>query len=502
MPKRAIPTNTPAIMLDHSSPAPLYRQLYERLRTAILTGQLEAGTRLPSTRSLAAELGVSRTTTTVVYEQLLMEGYIESRVGAGTCVTRLRSRQLDGYPQQAEDQHATAPSSSPVGLSQRGQLLLHTPDPGGLYRITPVSAASPFRAGQPDAAAFPYELWARLLTKRARQSLQAAAHYQNAEGYYPLREAIASHIGITRGVRCAPEQVLLTAGSQGALDLAARVLLDPGDIAWTEDPGYLGARGALLAAGAQVIPVPVDAQGIDITAGHARAPNARVVSVTPSHQFPTGVTMSLNRRLALLEWARQAQAWILEDDYDSEYRFSGRPLDALQGLDDGQRVIYIGTFSKVLFPALRLGYLVVPPELVAGFVAMRRFIDVHVPILEQLALTDFMTQGHFVRHLRRMRARYSERRNVLIEALNRECSGLLEVQVPEAGMHLVAWLPVGKDDRVAAQLALEQGIEVAPLSTFSVAPLKRGGLLLGYAGARSAALRDGVQRLARALRGV
>jgi GntR family transcriptional regulator / MocR family aminotransferase len=210
--------------------------------------------------------------------------------------------------------------------------------------------------------------------------------------------------------------------------------------------------------------------------------------------------MSLSRRVALLEWARQAQAWILEDDYDSEYRFSGRPLEALQGLDNRQRVIYIGTFSKVLFPTLRLGYVVVPPELVAGFVAMRRFIDVHVPILEQMALADFMIQGHFTRHLRHMRTRYTERRNVLIEALTRECGDRLDIQVPEAGMHLVAWLPQHIDDRAVARLALEQGIEVAPISKFCIARPPRGGLMLGYANASSAELRDGVQRLGRALR--
>jgi GntR family transcriptional regulator/MocR family aminotransferase len=301
-------------------------------------------------------------------------------------------------------------------------------------------------------------------------------------------------------IPCAPEQVLITAGSQGALDLAARVLLDPGDTVWIEDPGYLGARGALLAAGAQVVPVPVDAEGIDVAAGQRLAPRARIVSVTPSHQFPTGVTISLSRRVALLEWARQAQAWVLEDDYDSEYRFSGRPLEALQGLDNGQSVIYIGTFSKVLFPTLRLGYLVVPPELVAGFLAMRRFIDVHVPILEQLALADFMAQGHFTRHLRHMRTRYTERRNALIEALARECGDLLDVHIPEAGMHLVAWLPTHMDDRAVARLALDQGIEIAPISKFCIAPPPRGGLMLGYANASTEDLRDGVRKLARALR--
>jgi GntR family transcriptional regulator / MocR family aminotransferase len=499
MPKRATTIHKTDIVLDHGSSAPLYRQLYERLRAAILSGQLEDGARLPSTRALASAIGVSRTTTALVYDQLLMEGYIESRVGAGTHVAQLRARPPED--QKAGNQSLpNATSQIPAELSQRGRALLHASPPGELYSSSRASVASPFRAGQPDTQAFPYQLWAKLLAKRARHSLQTTTHYQEAAGYYPLREAIAAHIGITRGVRCTPEQVLITAGSQGALDLAARVLLDPGDTAWVEDPGYLGARGALLAAGAQVVPVPVDTEGIDVAAGHRLAPHARIVSVTPSHQFPTGITMSLSRRVALLEWARQAQAWILEDDYDSEYRFSGRPLEALQGLDNGQRVIYIGTFSKVLFPTLRLGYVVVPPELVAGFVAMRRFIDVHVPILEQVALADFMIQGHFTRHLRHMRTRYTERRNVLIEALRRECGDLLDVQVPEAGMHLVAWLPAHLDDRAVARLVLEQGIEIAPISKFCIAPPSRGGLMLGYANASSEELRDGVRKLARALR--
>lgn len=500
MPKRAIPFSIPDIGLDHRSPLPLYRQLYERLHTAIITGQLEAGVRLPSTRSLASELGISRTTTELVYEQLLMEGYLESRVGHGTRVSGLFPRQpVEPRPKAGTQKHSVEQRRTPIVLSLRGQALLQTTSEDGPFAFRLSDGASPFRVGQPDVAAFPYDLWARLLAKHARQSLRTVTSYQSAEGYGPLREAIASHIGITRGVRCTPQQVLLTAGSQGALDLAARVLLDPGETAWIENPGYPGARGALLAAGAKTTPVPIDEEGIEVVVGDQLAPHARIVSVTPSHQFPTGVTMSLNRRLALLAWARQAQAWILEDDYDSEYRFSGRPLEALQSLDNGQRVIYIGTFSKVLFPALRLGYVVVPTELIEGFVAMRRCIDVHVPIVEQMALTDFLTQGHFTRHLRQMRTLYSERRTALIDALKRELSGLLEIHPPEAGMHLVAWLPPGKDDRVAAHLVRSQGIEIDPISRFSMTPLERGGLLFGYSAATSEDLRVAVQHLARAL---
>ncbi len=255
-------------------------------------------------------------------------------------------------------------------------------------------------------------------------------------------------------MRCEASQVIVVNGAQQAVDLAARVLLDPGDTAWVEDPGYQGARGALIAAGIRLAPVPVDAEGLDVRRGARAAPGARLVYVTPSHQYPLGVTMSLNRRLALLEWASASGAWILEDDYDSEYRYAGRPLAALQGLDTAGRVIYVGTFSKVLFPALRLGYLVVPPELVDAFVAARALADRHSPSVTQAALADFIDGGHFARHVRRTRALYAERQAALVRAAQRTLGGLLEVAPAEAGMHLMGWLPVGVDDRVAARAAL------------------------------------------------
>src|SRR5207245_1271134 len=237
---------------------------------------------------------------------------------------------------------------------------------------------------------FPFQIWAQMVTRRVRSSLQNTSDNQDPAGYRPLREAIAAHIGVTRGVRCTADQVIVVSGAQAALDLAARILLDSGDMAWIEDPGYPGARGALGGAGAQLVPIPVKEDGLDVRAGRTRCPRARLAYVTPSHQFPLGVTMSLAQRLALLEWASQADAWILEDDYDSEYRFSGRPLEALQGLDHDGRVLYIGTFSKVLFPALRLGYLVAPTELIEPLLVMRRFLDMHLPMLEQMSLFDFL----------------------------------------------------------------------------------------------------------------
>jgi GntR family transcriptional regulator/MocR family aminotransferase len=479
MPKRATPVDRPDISLDARLALPLYKQLYERLRMAILQGQLERGARLPSTRALARELGISRTTATLAYELLVLEGYLQSRVGQGTVVTQqLPLALLQPYSAQRQEGHEAAPA--PPADSERS---------GGIFRI-----------GEPALDRFPYALWARLVARRTRHDLPELAHYQEPAGYAPLREAIAAHIGITRGVRCSPEQIIITAGSQGALDLAARTLLGPGEAAWVESPGYDGAHGALRAAGARLVPVPVDGQGLDVAAGRQRAPGARVAAITPSHQFPTGVTMSLARRLELLDWAQRQGAWIFEDDYDSEYRFSGRPLEALQGLDQSGRVLYVGSFSKVLFPALRLGYLVAPPKLVAPLLAIRRVIDVHAPILEQMALADFLREGHFAHHLRQMLQCYRARRDRLRHELGRQLGDLLEVHTPEAGMHLVGWLPAGKDDRRASALAAQHGVNAMPISRYCLEPPARAGLLFGYASASEAEIALGVRKLALALK--
>jgi GntR family transcriptional regulator / MocR family aminotransferase len=500
MSKRITPLERPEIMLDQSASAPLYRQLYERLRGSILAGHLEAGTRLPSTRVLASELGVSRTTTALAYELLLLEGYLESRVGDGTRVAHLQPEQVFQGSGNAQGLDATAPSGTPPALfARRGQVLIDMPYPEGFYGEQARRGTSLFLVGQPDVTSFPYETWARLVARHARHSLQAVSGYQYVQGYLPLRQAIATHIGVTRGVHCSPEQILLTTGGQGALDLVARVLLDPGDAAWVEDPGYSGARGALLAAGAQPVAVSVDEEGLDVEAGRQLCPEARLAIVTPSHQFPTAVTMNLSRRLALLEWSRETHAWIIEDDYDSEYRFSGRPLEALHGLDRAGRVLYIGTFSKVLFPSLRLGYLVAPPELLKGLIAMHRLIAVHLPLLEQMALADFMAEGFFARHVRRMRQLYKERRDALVDALRRELGGKLDVRAPEAGMHLAVWLPAGMSAQAVVQRAAASGLPILPISHFSQRPLQRDGLLLGFASSSPQELRVGVHTLALAL---
>jgi GntR family transcriptional regulator / MocR family aminotransferase len=345
---------------------------------------------------------------------------------------------------------------------------------------------------------FPRRLWGRLTARRWRRP--PVLGYGDAAGYAPLREAIAEYVRAGRGARCTAEQIVVVSGSQQGIDLAARVLLDPGDVVWMEDPGYPGARTALSAAGARLIPVPIDEQGMVVERGRALAARARMAYVSPSHQFPLGVTMSASRRLELLRWAGEADAWVLEDDYDSEFRYDARPLGCLQGMDDQGRVVYIGTFSKTMFPALRLGYLVVPEPLIDAFRAGRAAADRHSPTLEQAVLAAFVGEGHFARHVRRMRRLYAERQELLLQSVGAELGDRLEVARSPAGMHLVAWLgPMVNDEKVSAR-ALEQGVEAAPLSRYAVNRPDRGGLVLGWAAYRPDQIRCAVGKLATALR--
>jgi GntR family transcriptional regulator/MocR family aminotransferase len=478
--------------LDEAAPAPLFRQLYESLRGAALSGRLAAGARLPATRALAADLGVSRNTVLNAYEQLLAEGYLVGRVGSGTFVApNLPDDLLEARARPAEPR----PGRTGRPLSRRGAVLAST-------RRSVTSRDGPpraFRPGVPALDAFPHADWARLLRKHVRQELRDLLGGGEPAGYRPLREAVAAHVGAARAVRCDAAQVVIVAGTQQALDLCARVLLDPGDAAWVEDPGYLGARGALLGAGVRVVPVAVDGEGLDVADGVRRCPGARLCYVTPSHQYPLGVALSLPRRLALFEWARRAGAWVIEDDYDSEFRYAGRPLASLQGQDRDGRVIYVGTFSKALFPALRLGYLVAPPDLVDAFTAAKELADSFSPHLTQAVLADFLADGHFARHVRRMRALYAERQEALVRAARRALGGLLELDPSPTGLHTVGWLPRGVDDREASAAAAAAGVEAPPVSAYRLRPSRRGGLLLGYGGITPRQIRDGVRALGPAL---
>ena len=485
---RPAPPAALLLPLDPQRVEPLYRQLYEALRVAVLSGRIAPGATLPSTRALAAELRVSRNTVLLAFDQLAAEGYLEGAARSGTRVAR-------GFT--AGSRPSPAPGAAAGGLlSVRGRAIAGSPMPalsrGG-------SAPRPFRAGVPALDAFPRALWARLTARRWRQG--PALDYGDPSGFLPLREAVAEYVRAARGARCGADQVLVVSGSQQGVDLASRVLLDPGDEVWMEDPGYHGARIALLAAGATVVPVPVDDEGLAVEAGRRLAPRARVAYVSPSHQFPLGVTMSAARRLELLRWAAQAGAWVLEDDYDSEFRYDARPLASLQGMDEDGRVIYVGTFSKTLFPALRLGYLVVPEGLIDAFRAVRAAADRHSPTMDQAVLADFLAGGHFARHVRRMRRLYQERHDVLVAAIRDRLEGRLHARPSPAGMHLVGWLPPGADDLAASAAAASVGLEAAPLSWYSAgAPPSRGGLLLGWAGYAPAEIVEGVGRLAGVLR--
>jgi GntR family transcriptional regulator/MocR family aminotransferase len=477
------------IAVDSTRVDTLQNQIYTAVRRAILDGTLPPGARLQSSRALAADLSVSRTTTLLAYEQLTAEGYLETSHGSGTFVSR----------ELPDDRVARLPRPPATTLhrplSTRGGTLLSVPP--AAQRLGP--GARPFRLGVPALDLFPIRLWTQLAQRRIRSLSMAQLDYGDILGYRPLREAIAAHVQLARGTVCTPEQVVIVAGAQRGLDLLSRLLLDPGDVALVEDPGYPGARGALLDAGAVIRPALVDSEGLDIAAAARRTPNAKLVYVTPSHQFPLGVLMSLRRRLALLDWAARAGAWVLEDDYDSEFRYGARPISCLQGLDGGGRVLYIGTFAKALFPSLRLGFVIVPPALIEPLRAARRAADGQPHHLDQMVLTDFIVGGHYERHLRRMRGVYTERLQAVLHSAARYCGEALRLRPIAAGLHLVGDLS-DVADRETAAAAAARGIEVMPLTAFCLSPNTRvNGLVLGFGCLRPQALSEGMATLAAAL---
>ncbi|MBZ4419374.1 PLP-dependent aminotransferase family protein [Myxococcus sp. RHSTA-1-4] len=487
--KRAPSGILPIIAVDRRSPVPLYRQVYEGYREAIVDRRLRAGQRLPSTRSLASELGISRIPILGAFEQLLAEGYFESRVGAGTFVAH--SLPDEGPPPDAREMARGAAAQVRPGkrvVSRASELLSPTAAPW-------LGGHGAFRLSAPALDPFPFQVWSSLMARHSRNPTRSQLAYGDPMGYRPFREALAEYLRTSRAVRCEPEQIMVVSGSQQALELSARVLLDPRSPVWMEEPGYAGARDVLTMAGARLVPVPVDEEGLDVSAGIARCANARAAYVTPSHQYPLGGTLSATRRLQLLDWAQRSGAWILEDDYDSEYRYESLPISALQGLDRDARVIYIGTFSKVLFPALRVGYLVLPADLVPRFARVRDAMDIFPPTLFQAVLTDFITEGHFARHLRKTRQLYRERRTVLVDALTRELGGTVEVLGARAGMHLVAALPKGFQDRAISERAAKEGLWAMPLSACYLAGDSRQGLVLGYGGTDARRIPDAVRRL-------
>jgi GntR family transcriptional regulator/MocR family aminotransferase len=488
------PARSLLIRIDPRASEGLQEQVYFGIRRSILHGFLPPGARVPSSRELATDLGVSRTTTLLALEQLLAEGYLRTRPGSGTFVADELPDELPRSRPSPVRPGPVLPVSSHPPLSRRGALLSSLP--AAARRVA--GPPRPFRIGVPALDLFPFRTWSQLASRRLRSVTASQLDYGSPAGLPALREAIAEHVTSARGARCTADQVLVVAGAQRGVDFASHLLLDHGDPAWVEDPGYPGAWKALTAAGARMIPVPVDAEGLDVTAGRERAPAARLAYVSPSHQFPLGVAMSLPRRLALLEWASQAQAWVIEDDYDSEFRYGAPPMPCLQGLDPEGRVVYVGSYAKTLFPSLRLGFLIVPLGLSERFRAARRGGDLHPPALDQAVLADFMERGHFARHLRRMRSVYRERWEALQDAAVRHGGGALRVRPARTGLHLVADLEVADASRVFEE-ATARGVEVMPLCAYSREQAPINGLVLGFGSVRPERLDRGMELLVAAI---
>jgi GntR family transcriptional regulator/MocR family aminotransferase len=480
------------VVLDQVGPA--YQQLYRALRHAILMRQMEPGSRLPSTRDLAVDLSVSRNTVLLAYEQLLAEGYVSGRVGAGTFVA-------SELPSDVRGNSKFSPLSDPEdeALSNYARRALDTH-----LGIDPPkkSIRYDFRYGISSVNDFPYEIWRRIVSQQARDSARDMFSYGPPEGTTELREAIASYVRRARGVVCTADQVLVVNGSQQALDLVARTLLNEGDSVVAEDPCYLGAREVFRAMGARLVFGSVDQNGLDVDKLPPAARRSRLVYVTPSHQFPSGAVMNVPRRLALLAWAKECGAYIVEDDYDSEFRYDGRPIESVQSLDPHGPVIYVGTLSKTLSPSFRIGYLVVPQRLIAPFRRVKSLCDRYTSTLQQNVLTDLFKEGHFERHLRRARRNNSKRRAVLLESLKDAFGDRISIEGTNAGLHVVVWF---KRLRFAETDSIVSAAEQANIGVYSIAPYyvsspERAGLLLGYSALEHDQIAKGITQLAESLR--
>jgi len=477
----------PVIAVDRKAASPLHRQVYDGYRTAILGGNLRAGQRVPSTRALALELGISRIPVLEAYDQLLAEGYFESQTGAGTFVSTSLPDQSPHNGHRANRVNLVL--SGPREVSRRS---MRVP----LFEnVSWLRGWGPFNQSQLAFEHFPFQIWSSLVTRSSKNLRTNDLHYGDALGSEPLRKAIAIYLRTARAVRCEPEQIMIVGGSQQALEISCRVLLDPGNSVWMEEPGYRLTRNILSAANCRIVPVPVDKEGLNVAAGIKKFRKARAAFVTPSHQYPLGVTMTISRRMQLLDWAQSVGGWIVEDDYDSEFRYESMPIASLQGLDHYSRVIYIGTFSKVVFPSLRIGYIVIPLDLVERFFAVRHLMDLGSSRLYQTVLAAFMNEGHFARHIRRMRLVYGQRRSALVEGIRREFGDRMEILGAEAGLHLVATLPKGMRDREIARIAGSQNLWLWPLSPSYLGQNPRHGFILGFGSTPVPDMPDAVRRM-------
>src|ERR1700689_2256105 len=485
------------MFLKLDTDGPLYDQIYRALRGQILGGRLSAATRVPATRDLALELGVSRNVAIMAYRQLIDEGYLTARKGAGTFVARELPRHLTAVA--ARQCPVAARTPAPVHLSAYARRVRESAH-GAQFTWAPRRDVLPydFRYGPPSFTDFPHETWGRVMARRARRVTLRDLDYGTPEGLPALREAIADYAGRARAIACTPDQIIVVNGSQQALDLAARALVDAGDVVLMEEPHYRGARTVMRAAGAKIETIAVDDHGLRTDELAGRRMPSRLAIVTPSHQFPTGAVMPLGRRLELLSWARRSTACIFEDDYDSEYRYSGRPIEALAALDDSGCVLYAATFSKVMFPSLRLGYMILPERLIEPIRSVKALMDTGGPNLAQAALVDFIREGHFERHLHRTRTRNASRRAAMLDAIERHLGARAHVTGVNAGLHLVMWLrdlPASRARELRIRAA-RAGVGVYPVAPFYLNPPRQTGLLLGYASMPEKQLAEGIRRLA------
>jgi len=471
--------------------SPAYHRLYQLICRAILEGHLSAGARLPSSRDLAAELGIARNTVLQVYDQLSEEGYVHAGVGRGTYVQDI-SQDLVDPPAAAVDapEHAAAHPDGVHDLSRRGRALVSRLGFSNLQ-------AGAFMPGIPDVREFPLKTWSRIQNRLWRDEPWDLMRYAPAGGYGPVRQAISDYLGSVRAVRSSAQQVVMTTGIHQGIDVAIRLLCDPGDTVWIEEPAYWGVRNLLRTAGLRLVPIRVDEEGI--CPGEAeRARPPRLIVVAPSHQYPLGMVMSLARRRMLLDYARQVSCWIIEDDYDSEFRYGTRPLASLQGMDESGRVLYAGSFSKTLCPGLRVGFLVVPEPLADAFADAVAELYREGNMMNHAVLAEFIREGHLAQHIRRVRRRYAERRTCLIDEIRGHFGNALEIVGGDAGLHLILGLPEGVDDTLVVRDALQQGVVTRALSTYYLERAHaRPGLLLGYAGVSPEEIRPAFDALAR-----
>lgn len=479
--------NLSGIIINKNLPLPVYRQLYNEFRSATLTGRFRPGQQIPPSRELANYFNISRTTVLLAFENLFAEGYIKGKPGSGTYINDELPENLL-FTKQNSDKNSQQKKQNKLPQAKGFHLKKYLADERLDY-----NKFEPFKPGVPDLNEFPFHIWTKLIAASVKDISKSDFGYSSSAGYKPLRNVIANYVRAARGVNCEAEQIIIVNGSQQGIDLVCKVLLNKNDAVLFEEPGYTGARDIFSSAGINVIPTPVDEEGINFK---KTKKNQSIIYTTPSHQYPLGVTMSLNRRLELLDYSTSNNCWILEDDYDSEYRYKGQPLSSLQGIDNSDSVIYMGTFSKVMFPGLRLGYLIVPENLIESFTAAKMLTDKNSPIFEQAALEKFITDGHYGRHIRRMRMIYEKRKEVFYNCVEKNLGEHISLHPTDAGLHTIGWLKSVNNDVEFAKRMFRGGIYTPPLSFYSITKKCKPGLVFGYAAYSEQQIKSTIKKMA------